>query len=104
MSLMQHGSQTARNSTTNIPSPILGVIAVSMFMSMCDDDAHVLMRTWAACGHFVRGIRKAIITPNIAAGVKIDIGIRLAQENIADVIDIGLFKMNRDVAGGMRRR
>ena len=45
MSLTQHGSQTAKNSTINIPNSRVVVISAWVFISMCADDAQVLNRT-----------------------------------------------------------
>ena len=68
MSLMQHGSQTETKRIRKIPAIIRGVISAAVFIMIWADDAHVLIRTCAACGNFVLGIKHAMITPRIAAG------------------------------------
>jgi len=69
MSLRQQGSQTAINKTKKIPMMTGRLIWPAVFIRMCEQDAQVLMRTWAAWGNLVRGAKYAIMTPSRAAGL-----------------------------------
>ena len=69
ISLTQHGSHVAMNSVANIPNTAPTVMSACISMSKYDIEAHVLMRTWPACGNFVLGSIKAMAIPKKAAGL-----------------------------------
>ena len=69
MSLIQQGSQTAKNKNPKLPTAFHAESCPPIAISMWNDEAHVLSRTWPACGNFVLGLKYAISTPVMAAGI-----------------------------------
>jgi len=53
ISLVQHGSHTARNKNMNMPIVCIQLTVVPNAMMIWNNDAHVLINTCPACGNFV---------------------------------------------------
>jgi len=67
ISLVQQGTQTARNKNIKIGRNIIQSRVWPKAMMIWNRDAHVLSNTWPECGNLVVGFMKAIIIPMNAA-------------------------------------
>ena len=57
MSLIQQGNQTAKNKKPKLPMSLHAESCPPIAISIWNEEAHVLSKTWPACGNFVFGLK-----------------------------------------------